>query len=781
MNERATKRVNVGVLVGKALTYHPQEVVQGIHQAAKDYDANVIYLLGTQRTKDDDVLREFGAAENYDYQINTVYDYSNLAAVDVLIVSYGTIGVHLSVNDKELFLERFRDIPHVVLEDEDEGNYIISDNYQGMQTIVQHLIEDHGYKKVAFIAGPEGNLDAEQRKNAYVDTMKAHGLEIPEGYICYGDFSTASGAIIEGLLQKFPDLEAVACANDEMALGAYKSCRRLGVRVGEQLAITGYDNCSLAEDLDPPLTTVDQNGFDMGYRALKAAMKLVKGADRIAMKIPASFCKRESCGCVTQRTLHMTAFKNSESMLSHVELKAIEIANRIVKNKDNVDLLSVATKNVEELLHFMYKLYSDDSVMIDAEEHRKHLVFLLRQIISGKYGKAITATILLRELRVVFDAFWVREVRPEKQCRILMISAQVEEYIYSCMYRYKELEYNAYRTRASMNSFFERKLMENITDGQQLLYSCVNSLEFMGIQGAMVCLTKDPISCKPGEAWVKPNEIYLAAMFNDECIVAYEEKDRPLINKEHGLTSFFKNDKNHNYMTFPLFSGENHYGILMCDGVPEDVDSAYAYSLTLGNVLRFMQMSKAEKLVQTKLQGSMRLLQEKNKVLSFISAYDELTNMLNRRGFGEKAFEFTKKNLGKQAYFVFGDLDHLKEINDKYGHAEGDYAIIQCARVLNSNCGKDDLVGRIGGDEFIMMIASDEKDFETQIRNNIKNAFAELNESSGKPFYVEASIGVKAFVCEEEFDFSGILQQSDKVMYESKKKRRASVLREENR
>ena len=196
MNERATKRVNVGVLVGKALTYHPQEVVQGIHQAAKDYDANVIYLLGTQRTKDDDVLREFGAAENYDYQINTVYDYSNLAAVDVLIVSYGTIGVHLSVNDKELFLERFRDIPHVVLEDEDEGNYIISDNYQGMQTIVQHLVEDHGYKKVAFIAGPEGNLDAEQRKNAYVDTMKAHGLEIPEGYICYGDFSTASGDLL---------------------------------------------------------------------------------------------------------------------------------------------------------------------------------------------------------------------------------------------------------------------------------------------------------------------------------------------------------------------------------------------------------------------------------------------------------------------------------------------------------------------------------------------------------------------------------------------------------
>ena len=53
-------------------------------------------------------------------------------------------------------------------------------------------------------------------------------------------------------------------------------------------------------------------------------------------------------------------------------------------------------------------------------------------------------------------------------------------------------------------------------------------------------------------------------------------------------------------MTFPLFSGENHYGILLCDAEPEDISSAYTYSLTLGSVLRFMQISKAEKLVQNK-------------------------------------------------------------------------------------------------------------------------------------------------------------------------------------
>lgn len=779
MDVRVNKRVNVGVLVGKALTYHPQELVQGIYQAAKDYDANVVYMLGTQRTQDDDVLKEFGDTDKYDYQINTIYDYSNLVGVDVLIVSYGTIGVHLSVNDREAFLRKFSGIPYIVLEDEDAGSYIISDNYQGMKTIIEHLLVEHKYKKVAFIAGPEGNLDAAQRKQAYLDSMREHGLEIPEGYICQGDFSAASGVVIEELLRQYPDVEAVACANDEMALGAFETCHRMGIRIGEELAITGYDNCSLAEDMDPPLTTADQNGFDMGYRALREAVRLVRGSDRIVMKIPATFCKRDSCGCVTKKRTQYVAAGDYEYLLEHAQETASDIADKIVCNRENTELRAVAQSHVQELLEFVYDLYASGEGAVDVEEQKKHLLYLVRKIVNADYGKAIAANILLQELGEVFQAFLSRNIPPEQKSCMLMASTFLEEYIHSSMFRQKEQSYNYYRTKSSMNSFFERKLMENINDEQQLFYNCIKGLKFMGIRGAMICVTKEPVLCKTGEEWKCPDELYLAAIFKKDNMVSFKEKERPVIDREHGIVSFQGSEGVQSYMTFPLFSGENHYGLLLCDIGPEGISSAYIYSLTLGNVMRFRQISEAEKSVQKKLQSSMRLLQEKNKVLSFISAFDELTGMLNRRGFGEKAFEFTKKNCGKKAYFVFADLDHLKEINDKYGHPEGDYAIIQCARVLNANCGKNDLVGRIGGDEFIMMIASDKANFEEKITKNIKDTFAELNDNSQKPFYVEASIGVKPFICDDEFDFSSILQQSDKVMYESKKKRRASIVREE--
>ena len=161
---------------------------------------------------------------------------------------------------------------------------------------------------------------------------------------------------------------------------------------------------------------------------------------------------------------------------------------------------------------------------------------------------------------------------------------------------------------------------------------------------------------------------------------------------------------------------------------------------------------------------------------------NSLTMLLNKDAGRRQAEEYIEGFNGKaNCALLIIDLDNFKQVNDRYGHLFGDAALSRAAREIQRLFRNQDIIARIGGDEFIMMIASDEKDFETQIRNNIKNAFAELNESSGKPFYVEASIGVKAFVCEEEFDFSGILQQSDKVMYESKKKRRASVLREENR
>jgi diguanylate cyclase (GGDEF)-like protein len=127
---------------------------------------------------------------------------------------------------------------------------------------------------------------------------------------------------------------------------------------------------------------------------------------------------------------------------------------------------------------------------------------------------------------------------------------------------------------------------------------------------------------------------------------------------------------------------------------------------------------------------------------------------------------------------IYGDLDHLKEINDNWGHSEGDYAI-QCAGQILKKCLRDtDIIGRIGGDEFVALIFSESDSFQTTFHHRVTEACKMLNATSGKPYYVELSVGVAAFDFTPETNLKNIVSQADSLLYEQKKYRRKSIRRE---
>ncbi|OGN43726.1 MAG: LacI family transcriptional regulator [Caulobacterales bacterium RIFCSPHIGHO2_01_FULL_70_19] len=152
---------------------------------------------------------------------------------------------------------------------------IVVDNHGGAVAAVEHLIAT-GRRRIAHIAGPTGNLEAEARLAGYLEAMAAAGLPTT---VVDGAFTKASGheAGVQ-LAAMRPRPDGVFAANDNMAIGAMLALQEAGVRVPEDLAIVGFDDVPLAGLVHPGLTTLRINIAEMGRSALERLVNLIQSA-----------------------------------------------------------------------------------------------------------------------------------------------------------------------------------------------------------------------------------------------------------------------------------------------------------------------------------------------------------------------------------------------------------------------------------------------------------------------------------------------------------------------
>lgn len=136
---------------------------------------------------------------------------------------------------------------------------VTGDNFSGGRLATDHLIAT-GRRKIGFIGGPSYELEVQHRLEGYKSALHMAGVEIDSALIEYGDFSNTSGSeAMQRLLEKIPDLDAVFINSDLMAIAAMDAIRKTGRNVPENVAVVGYDDLSIAEHSNPPLTTIRQN------------------------------------------------------------------------------------------------------------------------------------------------------------------------------------------------------------------------------------------------------------------------------------------------------------------------------------------------------------------------------------------------------------------------------------------------------------------------------------------------------------------------------------------
>lgn len=356
--------MKIAVLVG-GIAYEAQSrLLDGIRKYADEENINIFVF-----TCNGDIYRqsEYGVGE---FQILFLPD---LAQYDGIIFARDTIqNEQVAAEITQRILDS--GTPVISIENHIPGMPVFYvDNREAMRDIVTHLIDVHRVCDICYLSGPEQNPESIERLKGVVDAVKEHGLTLGADKIHYGDFWIDSGKKLAEQLtescEKLPD--ALICANDDMALGAYLEFCSRGVQVGKDILITGFDHISDASNLTPKITTVEKPQAQIGYEACKALAQEKQITDR---KFKVKCYYRGSCGCqeCITRNLSEVQLKNVSHKLEMINMA--EINKNMVSDLNDCDNMREFYECLKEYIaqldfSFVYLCLCEDSVSEDTIEY----------------------------------------------------------------------------------------------------------------------------------------------------------------------------------------------------------------------------------------------------------------------------------------------------------------------------------------------------------------------------------------------------------------------------
>lgn len=213
-----------------------------------------------------------------------------------------------------------------------------------------------------------------------------------------------------------------------------------------------------------------------------------------------------------------------------------------------------------------------------------------------------------------------------------------------------------------------------------------------------------------------------------------------------------------------LYHGDRDFGYLVYD-LPSS--SSFLQNILLRNI----RMALENLRVQNVLKHYSRQMEELNQ-------RDPLTGTYNRRGLLNKVSALLEESAreNRNVAVIFADLDNLKKINDAYGHSAGDSALIELTRALLQCSHENDIIARVGGDEFVMIGSADNEEFIRSHVFSLQSRLKLYNEFSQKPYSVSASFGWYLKSPQDNIVLSQMIEIADRRLYEAKQLRRLSTL-----
>lgn len=173
------------------------------------------------------------------------------------------------------------------------------ENKSGARQLIDHLIERHGYRRIAFLAGPEEHEDSYWREMGYRESLAAHDIPFDPALVARGGFNQEQAQrSVENWLAHNMELEAIFSGDDEAGIGVLAALQQANRRVPADIALVGFDDIDVSRYLNPPLTTVRAPIEQAGREAARQLVTLIRSgrADPLVL-LPTELVIRRSCGC----------------------------------------------------------------------------------------------------------------------------------------------------------------------------------------------------------------------------------------------------------------------------------------------------------------------------------------------------------------------------------------------------------------------------------------------------------------------------------------------------
>lgn len=304
----------IGFLIDGLLSRYQVRLFDAVRRSAQQRGALVVGFPGSYLVGAD--------SEPLTFDGSFVYELVSPSSVDGIIVASNLI-LDRAGAGRIRSLQQAGQVPMVSIGPMPGVTTVDVDNRRGLERVIEHLIVDHGRRRLAFIRGPVTNPDSLERERVYRTTLAKHGIEPTSDLIVTGNFLESSGAAAVRILLderhvSMERLDAIVAANDQMATGAMQELNARGVRIPEDLVVVGFDDDDHARSANPPLTTVAQPIASLGAAAVGLLIAKLEGQEPAECTILDTIpILRRSCGCNDDpQRLHPSTLEDSSASLS---------------------------------------------------------------------------------------------------------------------------------------------------------------------------------------------------------------------------------------------------------------------------------------------------------------------------------------------------------------------------------------------------------------------------------------------------------------------------------